>query len=114
MGDIYRKSAHTLVWLGEADGSMADAVKTLRSLVSEMDEQTQGCDWSTMDAMNVDIIGAGASDPSQWPYPARIEQAVDLYERPWFSRLWVIQEVILSPVTTFVSGANDVDWSDVV
>ncbi|EKG20516.1 heterokaryon incompatibility protein [Macrophomina phaseolina MS6] len=88
-------------------------VKTLRSIVREMEEQTQGFEWSRMDAMNVDIIGAGALGSHQWPYPACVGEVVNLYERPWFSRLWVVQEVILSPVSTFVSGENEVDWPEV-
>ncbi|PWY80195.1 HET-domain-containing protein [Aspergillus eucalypticola CBS 122712] len=65
MRTIYAQAQHVTVWLGEAYGDGDKALEGLRCLAEGQD---------------VDIEGCGAL-------------CVNLFERAWFRRIWVLQEV---------------------
>jgi hypothetical protein len=113
MGQIYRKAQRTIAWLGHDDGTVRHAVTVLQDIVSEMDLETDDCDYDNMWVMRVGKCGAGTSIPRAWPYPGRIKSFVNLLQRPWFTRLWCIQEAVLPPETICVIDAHQFNWVDV-
>jgi WD repeat-containing protein 55 len=102
MGTIYERAWNTLVWLGEeADGS-SDAVNTiirigdLRTLTDERAPELKDFD-------SMDLPAPGSR---QWLYLSK------LLSRPWFHRVWVIQEVVLSKYVQLQYGRRTVSWFD--
>jgi hypothetical protein len=113
MGQIYSNALRTLIWLGDDDdGTVGEAVITMDALVAEMRASTNDFDEDTMRDMSIGIHGAGSSAIREWPYPARTKAFVQLLQRPWFTRVWVIQEAILPPETICVIGDHIFDWVD--
>ena len=91
MGDIYRDAAKTIVWLGEAD---------------EAAQITIGLCHNMMDSENA--LNELARRPKI------IEALLKFFNRPWFSRAWIIQELILSredPV--IMAGLHTAPWEGI-
>ena len=82
MGEIYRAATRTVVWLGEDvdDSGMA------LTFLEELTEETLG---------NIDsLLQEGTSSKETFDY--QLASLTKLLNQPWFYRLWVVQEVILS------------------
>lgn len=101
MKDIYSKSQRTVVWLGVDTGFAAPAVDLLSHIERRYDSQLASQD-GTRQMMT--YIGRGYIDwnrhqsmelPSTWTREWKAMK--DFLALPWFQRLWVIQEVVLSP-----------------
>lgn len=92
MGLIYERSQRVLVWLGEATPDTK---------------------------VGMDIIQYFASEPRPQPYPIwqhyplAIVQAslADVMGRPWFQRMWVVQEIGRSHAVVLVCGEHQVGWT---
>ena len=56
-----------------------------------------------------DLVAAGLPHPQ---HPAW-EAMHSLFSRPWFSRVWIIQEVILSPTVVVMFGSYQITWKEV-
>lgn len=72
-----------------------------------MAKQTDGFDRPTLEAMlwllNREVV-------QEWPSPIRIEPLLRIFERLWFTHLWVVQEILLASENTCVSGDYEMDW----
>ena len=79
MGKVYEKASRTIVWLGESDENTFDTLVFMKSVMkySESNE-------------DMGSIGEDHLHPQEWKDVRRYLQ------RPWFERLWVLQEVLLS------------------
>ncbi|KAF2160185.1 hypothetical protein M409DRAFT_29266 [Zasmidium cellare ATCC 36951] len=106
---IYGLASRVVVWLGESSHGSSGALKTLEYL----GRQTE----ITTDAWIFRAFDPPASEPSwiekatELPYTAADWQAIEyLFERSWFSRLWVLQEVTANPNTTIQCGQDSIDW----
>ncbi|KPI34983.1 uncharacterized protein AB675_11923 [Cyphellophora attinorum] len=107
MGEIYSSAARVLVWLGaQADGSEY-ALRTLDYFSQQVEYTT---DESIGDAPM-------AKEPRWWdaeyalPYDQAIwDSLVSLFRRPWFSRVWVLQEALLAHEGTVICGAEQIPW----
>jgi hypothetical protein len=109
MGQIYRNAERTLVWLGSDDGTVGEASRILKQLVAEMARETNNFDRARMRSKRVGLYGSGTTRPRAWPYSV-VQPLVALFQRPWFTRLWVIQEAVLPQLTICVCGDHQVDW----
>ena len=99
MGDIYRNASRTWVWLGkESDDSDAaiDSIVSFRDFPDFPEkEETQETQRTQFRHQN---------------YPEVHWQAVfHLLERPWWRRIWVIQEVLRSRRSILRCGKREVD-----
>jgi hypothetical protein len=87
MRDIYTEASGVLIYAGEASGND----RILR------------------------ILAGHAQRPFHRMSPIHAKltsEAVDeLFLRPWFHRIWVLQEVVLATQATFITGKTAVDWS---
>ena len=95
MGEIYRRSRCTLVWLGPADGDTGPAYALLR----KMKEQIGSVD---------SLVTPSASSDDLW-LPAgcsfdHVKAFSRLCAREYWSRAWVCQEFALSPRTLLYCG----------
>lgn len=95
------KAQRVLIWLGVADSGSDDAIRLVKRL--------KGCDVHTQNPL-LSFTGAGiapSSDPV-WGFLA------DIFNRPYFQRVWVVQEVALSQPATVLCGLLSVSWEDLI
>ena len=86
MGEIYAQASSTIIWLGEAADNSDLAMETISSLY-ERDV------W----AVNDDTLSS-----------AQFDAIADLNARLWWSRVWVVQELLLSPKPRIMCGTKSV------
>lgn len=78
MGAIYKRATRSRIWLGPATPGFEDAL---------------------------DIVsGLGTTDNAPEYFLRHYGAILDVYTRPWFYRLWVLQEVVLSRSCTVTYG----------
>lgn len=120
MGDIYRAATRALVWLGEDDGTFGVACQLMTSLVRQLMDQHQGpngidsrmlrddlknFEWdSKTSLLDVRTHGIPAYDSTAWD---ALEQ---FFCRKWFTRTWVLQEIVLSQRPLAFCGHRELDW----
>lgn len=129
MGDIYWAAHHTVIHLGALNNDMsvllmaahlshslhrqatvaAEALKALRSL--SLDQENTSLESSAEDSLPPQLSKEGIDFES---YKAIVKQIAeeDLLQRPWFSRVWTYQELILSRQVWVQCGRQRVWWSD--
>lgn len=109
MGDIYRLADRVVVWLGIEKDNSSHVLKMLSDLSSEI----------KVDYVNRTMLPASSDSPSHWsntrrllPYSGNALCNIDiLLHRPWFSRLWVWQEVRLARNNAIiVCGSDTIPW----
>lgn len=99
MSRIYQNAMNTVIWLGESTSNSASAIKLLEDvrLLLQFTEKTIGPD-------DFEGLNLPSKDSEVW------EALWDFLSRPWFTRLWIIQEVILSFDSWVVCGNHMTTW----
>ncbi|QDS77734.1 hypothetical protein FKW77_004484 [Venturia effusa] len=96
MAQIYQSADLVLMWLGKdsEDSAMALACDSLQKLAPYI---KPGHDLGTLPAGIVmdDFLAVSK-----------------LYQRTWFTRVWVIQELLLAKETKFLCGRHEATWFD--
>ncbi|CAJ2511112.1 Uu.00g067370.m01.CDS01 [Anthostomella pinea] len=113
MRDIYKSSRRTIIWLGEHDLHTRSAFQAVEFMASNYGgEKFNYYNWKQM--ARGELPG---EEDSLWKRmrspPERLRSAAafnSLFSRPWFTRVWVIQELALSPCATVVCGSFQMDW----
>ena len=126
MRSIYKSAEETLIWLGEDDGTVENALRLVVKIVKKMTRLDQ----LTASDVSEDDISATAQEisddlrnlsrPGRLVSPSENLPSYDddawkalasLVSRPWFTRVWVIQEVGVSPQATVHIGEHSMDWA---
>ncbi|KAG6365950.1 hypothetical protein INS49_000126 [Diaporthe citri] len=95
MGDIYRSARDVQVWLGEA----ADNSDQAMDLLLEIEGSGR-----TMDEQRNNIV--------REVYRQRVgKPLLKLYTRPYWQRVWILQEVFLAKDIRIICGSRDFDPS---
>ncbi|KAG6999552.1 hypothetical protein G7Y79_00034g069750 [Physcia stellaris] len=118
MGEIYRQATETIVWLGPEESESKKAVGALKRMSDWIIEQYNKKDPGLLAWMLRNI-----ADPS---YMKRLIDGLDfgfeinheiplepitaLFERPWWKRVWTIQEVALSSQVYILCGSERMPW----
>jgi hypothetical protein len=87
MRDVYSFAQQTIVYLGEADSESWEVFNALRRQRSDSDE-------STLPGLIQDLA------------------AVHILSRPWFTRVWIYQELVLSREVWIQLGRDRMLWDD--
>ncbi|PMD47176.1 HET-domain-containing protein [Hyaloscypha variabilis F] len=87
MGNIYAKATEVWIWLGQAADNSDFAMDYIR-----------------------DIKSLDFEDPNYSPPLGTWKAIKMLWGRPWFERLWVVQEALLARKATFNCGQQSVDF----
>ncbi|KAI1264076.1 heterokaryon incompatibility protein-domain-containing protein [Xylariaceae sp. FL1019] len=120
MSHIYRSCWRTLIWLGEHDWLTRSAVNGVEFLSSmhentdlpshvisytwrEVRRQHLGSRRSWLGSVRAAVEGLHAQLAFQ-----------SVFDRPWFTRVWVVQELALSRNAVFLCGVHKMDWADIV
>ena len=136
MGVIYSLAREAIVWLGTSDGETSTVWTTLQKVSElqnfkayqvydlarkkpqplrvEVSHLSSPGSYGEADAQpkilaskNLpDLADTPAGDAPEWKAVQRF------LERPWFSRMWTYQEVVLSSICTVRCGSYTISWSD--
>lgn len=112
MGSIYESASRVVAWLGPADETSHRAMYFMCSVGLQVNVEFRGSELSP---------APGAADPTLGDMQVPLSETQDhemstcltaLFERAWFSRLWVVQEILLgNPRTIVLCGTHDaVPW----
>ena len=86
IADIYRNAKNVVVWLGESSMQSRAGMKTISAMLTPgFFSQTPRHDWSVVSA---------------------------LLQNEWFSRRWVVQEIVSAKDATLIVGEDALDWGD--
>ncbi|KAI1422531.1 HET-domain-containing protein [Xylaria sp. FL1777] len=111
MGDIYSSCRRVIIWIGEHDALTEYAFRGITYMASrsKAGEKINYYDWKYVQRskdcdgivprkpVNLDAMVSGAAFSA-------------LFSRPWFRRVWVIQEVVLPAEAIVVCGKFQIDW----
>lgn len=124
MGKIYEQASEVRVWLGsDPDGTAASAFSLVRQIARHehpllprkhtdlqlLQEDEPISDLvHMMDQANLrDFENFEDHEAERWRHLA------ELYRRPWFTRLWVIQEVGLASQAWVMFGSEIIAWREI-
>lgn len=94
MQDLFKMATEVCAWIGEeADGS-GDAMKSLRRMAAQ---QT-----------HPDSVTATLPDES-----AVWDSINKFFGRPWFQRVWIVQELVVASQVEIICGDDAATWDDV-
>lgn len=113
MGTIFKEATKVLVWLGEEGEGDKEALEMI-----ELFEDESGS-VGFPEFTGSDVLSANATRPwsgpslflglsEGWIYSRGLSS---LLARPWFTRSWVVQEVVLASQVQVVSGTRSCSWS---
>lgn len=88
MGQIYASATRTVVWLGESSAESDVAMEYIDSLRHRASNRP-----------------SGDSNVDQLP----LQDIVDLMQRKWWTRIWVVQEALMSRRVIVACGQKEVD-----
>jgi hypothetical protein len=105
MGEIYSKANNVIIWLGKADSDTEDAVSLITTFAMSVKWETQQLAWSDWGNFSFNDpefytkAGLKPFELSDW------EKIIRVLSRTWFSRLWILQEIVLSKEKIVVIGS---------
>lgn len=118
MGEIYRNTRNVLVWLGPGDEYTGSVINVLKTLATQSDRYgiQSGADGSIVGAWNGSAQPTGAVKEALENVPIEYDWsgADSFYSLPWFSRMWIVQEIALCPSAHLYCGEFDISWDDLI
>lgn len=91
MHELHLHADNVLIWLGEKTENSHFGIEALASFSDE-----------TVSLSNAPWL---QGPPELWKKGIQ-----DIMARPWFFRIWVVQEAVLSRKTTIICGADQMSW----
>ncbi|KAI1439855.1 heterokaryon incompatibility protein-domain-containing protein [Annulohypoxylon stygium] len=112
MGDFYRRATRVVVWLGRDEN---DQVQRSIAAIKEIVAQCLGQEESVLRSRDElwRLIPEHLPEGLQHYDEDSLKALSWFFSRSWFSRLWVIQEVISNPNVEVLCGGSRISW-DVV
>ena len=123
MRDVYVFAARVLVWLGPTTRNSRRAMKLLHYLGLEFVCEQFSCDPSMQISLHerrIDSesrpIAAGHGYPSlPPPYDnASWDGVTELFHKPWFSRMWTMQEIVVASDVSVLCGDQEIQWQRLI
>lgn len=117
--DIYQACHRTIIWLGVHGWLTKSAFKGIEFLSSLSDDPDHPSGVRFYKWPEIKRQRSGNNGGPGWLVSVRSvwgelhAQAAfhSLFSRPWFTRLWVVQELALSQQAVFVCGIYKMDWA---
>ena len=117
---IYALAQSVTIWLGQPDQSSSIAMKFAATLhapkyIREY-ETTIGLHGGNPAQAAIDktnLLSPGASRSGLSVSADETAALIEFLSRPWFSRIWVVQEASACPVTRVICGADSVPWDQI-
>ncbi|KAL8648166.1 MAG: hypothetical protein Q9210_005147 [Variospora velana] len=110
MADIYRRAERTVVWLGETT-MLDDDRRAIVNATERMNFRPIEREWSEPRDQDIikDLIGFKAEGESSELGRRRRQVLADALNRPWFTRAWVFQEVVVAKSGIVLYGSLEMD-----
>jgi hypothetical protein len=109
MRQIYTGAEETRIWLGPSDENTWKAFSLMRKLVSAKNLQAANNNTRFYYEMSV-------QRQTEYGLPYILDSSFKafsvLFDRDWFTRVWIIQEVAVSKVVSMWCGGFDISWQD--
>jgi hypothetical protein len=110
---IYTKTFQNLIWLGPCDGTTAQSINDgMAAILREIAHETR--DYEIFRELLFTKDNANHFSKTSSSNAADRLASLQLFESPWFSRLWVVQEASLAPYSICHFGEMDVPLIDVL
>lgn len=100
MGNIYSQAQRVIIWLGEEEQDGKFALQHIKRWNDIFGSE------QIFDTMATELELDMLFDPKAWKAMAL------LFKRPWWRRIWVVQEVVLSRTASLQCGSEFCDWND--
>jgi hypothetical protein len=107
MAQIYSESRRVICWLGQGNNETNRAMSFL-SMLGQHAEYEQTFD--SAGVLQPLELNASAEELSEIGDQARDAVVGAIYTLPWFTRLWIIQEVSLAPLAIVCCGYDFMTW----
>ncbi|KAK1764198.1 heterokaryon incompatibility protein-domain-containing protein [Phialemonium atrogriseum] len=118
MRDVYSRADRVVVWLGpENDEDVPAAVALVNCIYAACEKEAQSAgrdlaslavDYQPFAEITEDDLDPGlAGSLRPWNALRR------LYSRPWFTRVWCVQEIVLARSSTVLVGPHSLSWLSV-
>ncbi|KAK0708678.1 heterokaryon incompatibility protein-domain-containing protein, partial [Lasiosphaeris hirsuta] len=110
MGDIFKLATRVVVWLGPEDDTSNTACELLAAVSEEGASSGQPC---TVKPKPGSKSTAEQLHRSNWYLfdSCQSEAVYALLHRPWFKRVWILQEIgLASPTTIIICGKKTIPW----
>lgn len=108
MGQIYTKATFTLIWLGREDSYTKSAISTVTKIAPAMERFVNSDIRPYSENSELLFLRAGMPYISMQEW----ESLAALFQRQYFSRLWVLQENVLSGIIVGYCGDVEIPWAD--
>ena len=112
MGKIYKSAQHVVIWLGTATESDALGFKSMFELYTYMQSEARLKMWSQHPVQEraAALESFCGTHGTQWSPNGDAWKALgSVLERPWFKRIWILQEFVLARQATFICGEHTVN-----
>jgi hypothetical protein len=112
MCQIYTNTFRNLIWLGPSNPTMAESIKAMEAILQEIAVETR--DYADFEEL---LFGANGSNLySEKPLSGNVDclTFLRILDIPWFSRLWIVQEVSLAPTSMCHCGDFEVSFMDIL
>ncbi|PSN69931.1 hypothetical protein BS50DRAFT_300268 [Corynespora cassiicola Philippines] len=111
MDRVYASAKHVLVWLGPAQQEVAVAMVSAFRHLASVDTNTfeiasMNGELDIMLPETYEKLGIPAISYNIWTHIR------NMFERAWFSRMWVTQEAALAQSLSFHLGAHVISWNE--
>jgi hypothetical protein len=107
MGSIYPSATRVIVWLGTADPEHTARALLVAELIGAACEQHAR---KRKFVSSDDEIGVLFDLPVDIFTPNVCASLKELFERPWFSRIWCVQEIRLARDALVLCGEYEISW----
>lgn len=108
MATIYHSADTVVVWLGEEDEDTERSFDMIRLLRGCCEDCLKGITPKSLSSEETLGILAPCGDISSW------KSVVKVFQRRYFTRVWIIQEIILAKTVLALCGKYSIDWDDVI
>jgi hypothetical protein len=112
MGEIYRNAEEILAWLGPETDQTQGAVEYLEELaaLSETDKYDAHVRPLALPAMQIVGFPMEFNEARRICETQKTKSLADVYGRKWFTRVWVVQELLLSKRLSLNIGHFQMDY----
>ncbi|KAH6990329.1 heterokaryon incompatibility protein-domain-containing protein [Ilyonectria destructans] len=118
MNTIYEKAETVIAWLGSATPSTTKAIDMISRVsvvamptltdmfrIEEYPDDWEGLErYEEISVEESQRLGISFNDEEAWGAFA------DFFDRPWFQRIWIVQEILPARKAIMLCGAQSVEW----
>jgi hypothetical protein len=110
MGTIFHQATRVVVWLGQGNPHQIGEAKQIVNII------TKACRQYDRDH-DLELDGFSRDKKIKVPLEAFTLSAIEglraLFKRPWFTRVWCVQEICLAQDAIVYWGEHEIEWSEI-